>query len=172
MNFSLRDNQVVNRIEKRSNGLEKLHSSSVSLLQCECVLLCVCVCLSKWKRRNACQGQHALHEDVFRQRLAITLTSVEQIIQPSLHPSALTVMCSHYEMPQTNMGPYQPPLTTTTPPQNTHTSGQRLRNVSAEIGKIQIFLSSSFWPVTFWRWNRAKRFLDVVLFPSKIVKAY
>lgn len=39
MNFSLRDDKVVNRIENRSNGVEKMHLSSVSLLKSdiECV---------------------------------------------------------------------------------------------------------------------------------------
>ena len=62
MNFSLRDDKVVNRIENRSNGVEKLHLSSVSLLESDTVCVCEsCVCLRKWRDEMLVKGNRLAH---------------------------------------------------------------------------------------------------------------
>lgn len=107
MNFSLRDDKVVNRIENWSNGVEKLHLSSVSLLKSHGV----CVLVSK--EMKCLSRLTDLRMDAFHQWLAITLTSVKQILYSTWHPSALRRQSNH-EMPQTNLGLYSRPMSTST----------------------------------------------------------
>ncbi len=81
MNFSLRDDKVVNRIENRSNGVEKLHLSSVSSLKSDGE------CVSVSQETKCLSWVADLRTDAFHQWLAITLTSVKQILyNPTWHP--------------------------------------------------------------------------------------
>lgn len=77
MNFSLRDDKVVNRIEKWSSGLEKLHLSSVSLLKSDGA--CVCVCVVSEETECLSRVRHFRTDDL-HQCPAITLIFVKQIL--------------------------------------------------------------------------------------------
>lgn len=55
MNFSLRDNKVVDGIENRTNGVEKLHLSFVSLPKWRGV------CFSKWRDGTLDEGRRFAH---------------------------------------------------------------------------------------------------------------
>lgn len=96
MNFSLRDNKVVNRIEKRSNGVETLHLSSASELKS------VGESVSVSEEMKCLSRVTDLCTDAFHQWLAITLTPVKQTLHPNWHPSVLRRQNNH-EMAQTNV---------------------------------------------------------------------
>lgn len=137
MNFSLRDDKVVNRIENWSNGVEKLHLSSVSLLKSHGE------CVSVSEEMKCLSRVTDLRMNAFHQRLAITLTSVKQILYPTWHPSVLLRQSNH-EMPQTNLGLYSRAMSTRTNHYHLHVhkhtqAFHRLQNVPADPGGSLIF---------------------------------
>lgn len=73
MNFSLRSNEVADKIEKRRNGVENLHLSSASLLES------ARDCAQAWVKKKQCfsKAKH-LGCRVSCHWLAITLTTVER----------------------------------------------------------------------------------------------
>lgn len=157
MNFSLRDDKVVNRIEKRSNGLEKLHLSSVSLLKSDRACVCVSVSVSGKEEMpvkgnilaHGCFPPMTSHYSHLRQKQRCGL-------------SCAVIMKCHKQMwGLVNQPPLPPP-----PPPHTHPHEQ----ASVETGNT--FLKFKFSVCEFWWWNRATSFLDVVLFPSWIVKVF
>lgn len=95
MNFSLRDDKVVNRIEHGTNGPEKVHLSSVSKPKSdgECVEV---------SEEMKCMSRVTdFHPDASHEWLAITLASVKYFIQTGI-PQVRWGQSDH-EMPQTDV---------------------------------------------------------------------
>ena len=156
MNFSLRDDKVVNRIENRSNGVEKLHLSSVSLLESDTVCVCEscvsCVCLRKWwdemlvkgnRLAHGCFPPTTSHYFHLRQTNALsTLASFRNLI----------MKCHKHTNKQTNkqtQGHVNQSTATTTPqPRNSAHITQTHRRMFRLILESTLFYLSSFLSVS------------------------
>lgn len=173
MNFSLRDNKVVNRIENQSNGLEKLHLSSISMVKSDRE------CVSVSEEMKCLSRVTDLCTVAFHQWLAITLTSVKQILHPNWHPSAPWRQSNH-EMPQTNVGLHSTAMSTslTSLHSHTHKHTNCYKNISqgAECSfwpwKEYNLLAFKFSLCELWWWNGPIRFLDIMSLPSCTEKVF
>lgn len=120
MNFSLRDDKVVNRIENEANGLEK---KGAFVLRLRSRNQTGGVWLGKVKRRSARQGETDLHSDAFHEWLAITLTSVKYFIQAGIRQSSedRAIMKRHKQTRSCIQEPHQlVPPPTFAPPKHTY----------------------------------------------------
>lgn len=133
MNFSLRDDKVVNRIEKRSNGLEKLHLSSVSLLKSDRACVCASVSVSGKEEMpvkgnilaHGCFPPMTSHYSHLRQKQRCGL-------------SCAVIMKCHKQMwGLVNQPPLPPP-----PPPHTHPHEQ-------DCGMLLLRLEILFWSLSF-----------------------